>query len=85
MLTLVVYNDNNNKTISKLYIGLTFLEPGQTNGFGWEVITIQELYNKQFYLSETISKMILEEREEMEKYNSLINKIIHFIDIIINA
>lgn len=85
MLTLVVYNDNNDKTISKLYSGLTFLEPGQTNGFGWEVITIQELYNKQFYLSETITKMILKEREEMEKYNSLINKIIHFIDIIINA
>lgn len=85
MLFIVVYNDNNDKTLTRLYLGIPIhLEVGSCNGYGWLVITIQELYEKSFYTKETIRIMIRKENEDKEKRNSLIKKIIKTIDIVLN-
>ena len=85
MLYLVVYNDINDKTITRLYLGIPInLEVGSCNGYGWLVITIQELYEKSFYTMETIYMLIRKEEEIKEKRNSLIKKIIKAIDIVLN-
>ena len=82
MIYLVVYNDINDKTITRLYISMSIhLVVGSTNGYGWLVITIQELYEKSFYTMETIHMLIRKEKENKEKINSLIKKIIEVIDI----
>lgn len=85
MLYIIIYNDKNDKTISRLYITRPiFLEVGSTNGYDWQVITIQELYETSFYRKETILKMIEEKENKINKRNSLIRKIIQAIDIVLN-
>ena len=81
---LVVYNSNENKTISRLVVSRPFLQ-NNTNGYGWEAITIQEIYNKRFYTIETILKLIEEERKRIERHNWRINKFISILDTLINA
>jgi hypothetical protein len=84
MIYIIVYNDNTDKTITRLCVSMPIhLEVGSTNGFGWLVISIQELYEKSFYTKETIYILIEKERKNMENRNSLIKKIINVIDILL--
>lgn len=82
---VVVYNSTENKTISRLCRTRPFPSLDGTNGYGWEIITIQEIYNKRVYTRETILKLIKEERERIERHNWRINKIISILDTLINA
>lgn len=82
---VIVYNDSKDKTISRLYSSYQTLKPGDITGLNWEVITIQELYKKQFFTNETLREMMIEDKEKIERYNSLINKIINIIDTLLNA
>lgn len=81
---LVVYNSNEDKTISRLVCSRPILQ-NNTNGYGWEMITIQEIFNQRFYTIETILKLIEEDRKRREKHNWRINKIITILDTLINA
>lgn len=82
---LVVYNSNENKTISRMCSSMPLTALNGTNGYGWEVITIQEIYNKSFYTRETILKLIEEDRKRKEEHNWRINKFITILDTLINA
>lgn len=84
MLYIIIWNDNNDKTISRLYISRPILEIGYINGYGWQVITIQELYETSFYKMETVFNMIEEKNKKNDIMNSRIKKIIQIIDIILN-
>lgn len=81
---LVVYNSNEDKTISRLVCSRPILQ-NNTNGYGWEAITIQEVYDHRFYTIETILKLIEEDRNRKEKWNWRINKFIAILDTLINA
>lgn len=82
---VVVYNSTDDKTITRLCRTRPIQAEDETNGYGWEIITIQEIYNQRFYSIETILKLIEERRKKIKKWNSLINKIFNVIDNIINA
>lgn len=82
---VIVYNSTENKTISRMCSSMPLTALNGTNSYGWEVVTIQQIYNKRVYTRETILKLIKEERERIEKHNWRINKIITILDTLINA
>lgn len=84
MLYIIIWNDNNDNTISRLYTSRPISDIGYINGYGWQVITIQELYETSFYKMETVFNMIEEKNIRKENVNSRIKKIIQIIDIILN-
>lgn len=85
MLYIIIWNDNNDKTVSRLYTSYPIqYEVGIINGYGWQVITIQELYETSFYKMETILSMIKEESIKKEIMNSRIKKIIQFVDLLLS-
>ena len=81
---VIVYNSTDNKTISRLCRTRPYVED-ETNGYGWEIVTIQEVYEQRVYTIETILKLIEEDREKREKWNWRINKFISILDTLINA
>lgn len=81
---VIVYNSTDNKTISRLCRTRPSAE-FETNGYGWEIVTIQEVYEQRVYTIETILKLIEEDREKREKWNWRINKFISILDTLINA
>lgn len=70
------------RIVSKYPIGV---EIGSKNGYGWEVVTIQQLYEKEFRTYETVINLIEERRQKIIEHNSRIDKFVHFLDVIINA
>lgn len=81
---IIVYLTKEYKTIFTLYNYIYCDKKiGSLNGNGWKIVSIQYLIDKHFYTKTTYEIIVRDKEREKEKCNSLVDKIIHFIDLLL--
>ncbi len=81
---IIVYLTKEYKTIFELHNYIFCNKKiDSINGNGWKIVSIQYLIDKHFYTKTTYEIIVRDKEREKEKRNSLVDKIIHFIDLLL--
>ena len=81
---IIVYLTKEYKTIFELHNYIFCNKKiDSINGNGWKIVSIQYLIDKHLYTKTTYEIIVRDKEREKEKRNSLVDKIIYFIDLLL--